>query len=93
MVVTANNRNRSELRKSPRQHFHYSATILVAKDAPPLACSILDISAGGARLLLKRDETLPETFILLLTKNGRPRRHCHLIWRDGLSIGVKFPDP
>jgi hypothetical protein len=92
-MVTAANGNHSELRKSPRQNFRYGARILIAKDAPQVICSIIDISTGGARLLLKSNEALPETFILLLAKSGMPRRDCRLVWRDGLSIGVKFPDP
>ena len=92
MVVVGNYRNRAELRKKPRRQFHYTARILTDKDTPPIACSIADISESGARLALERDEELPETFILLLTANGGARRHCRVIWRDGLTIGVEFPD-
>lgn len=92
MVAVGNFRSRAELRKKPRRHFHYNAKILKDKDGPPLACAISDISQSGARLDLQNDVELPDKFILLLTPNGEARRHCRLIWRDGLSLGVKFPD-
>jgi PilZ domain-containing protein len=58
----------------------------IDKTTPPIACSISDISESGARL------ALPETFMLLLTANGGARRHCRVVWREGLMIGVEFPE-
>jgi hypothetical protein len=92
MVVVGNYRNRAELRKKPRRHFHYNARILLGKDTPLIICSISDISQTGARIALEGDEKLPDTFILLLTPNGDARRHCRVIWRDGLNVGVQFPE-
>lgn len=92
MVVVGNYRNRAELRKKPRRQFHYNARILVDKKTPPIACSISDISESGARLSLENDNTVPETFMLLLTANGGARRRCRVVWRDGLTVGVEFPD-
>ena len=91
MVVIGNYRNRAELRKKPRRQFHYTARILPDQDTPPIACLISDISESGARLALDRDQELPDTFILLLTASGDARRHCRVIWRDGLTVGVEFP--
>jgi hypothetical protein len=91
MVAMANSRNRAEMRKKPRRSFHYSAKILTDKDAQ-VACAIADISHSGARLTVDDDVELPVEFVLLLTRNGGARRHCRVIWRDGLSLGVKFPD-
>lgn len=93
MVVVGNYRNHAELRKKPRRSFHYNAKILKDKDSPPLPCAISDISASGARLSLENDVELPPEFILLLTPNGEARRRCRMIWRDGLTVGVKFPQP
>jgi hypothetical protein len=93
MVVSGNNGNRSELRKNPRRLFHYNARILADQDTPPIACWLADVSQGGARLTLEHDTALPADFMLLLTANGDARRHCHVVWRDGLTVGVKFPEP
>lgn len=91
MVVVGSFRTRAELRKKPRRSFHYNARLLIGGDLAPVTCSIADISEIGARLVLEYDSELPEEFILLLTPKGDPRRHCRLVWRDGLAIGVEFP--
>jgi len=93
MVVVGNYRNRAELRKSPRRQFHYDARILVDKSTPPIPCSIADISEKGARLALEGAAELPDTFLLLLTANGGARRHCRIVWREEMIVGVIFPQP
>jgi hypothetical protein len=92
MVVVGNYRNRAELRKKPRRHFHYGARIFTNKETPTIKCSIVDISESGARLELKRNEELAEAFVLLLTPDGSALRHCRVVWRDGLAVGVKFAE-
>jgi len=64
---------------------------LTAPKAPLIACSIADVSESGARLTLERDDELPDKFLLLLTANGRARRHCRVVWRTGVIVGVEFP--
>jgi hypothetical protein len=93
MVVVGNYRTHAELRKKPRRQFHYNAQIFADKKTPPLACAIADISESGARLALEHDVELPDTFMLLLTANGGARRHCRIVWRTGMTIGVEFPEP
>jgi PilZ domain len=92
MVVIGNYRTHAELRKKPRRQFHYNARILTGEKTSPIACSISDISESGARLTLEHDAEVPETFMLLLTANGGARRHCRVVWRTDLTIGVEFPD-
>jgi hypothetical protein len=93
MVVVGNYRNRAELRKKPRRAFHYTARIVTDPTALQLSCAIADISESGARLTLEHDDDLlPETFVLLLTPDGRTRRECRVVWRDGATVGVEFPD-
>ena len=87
----SNHRNHAELRKKPRQQFHYNARIQTSSDAPLVPCAIVDISESGARLSLEAEAQLPEAFMLLLTRNGRTRRHCRLVWRNGQTLGVEFP--
>jgi hypothetical protein len=84
---------RSELRRKPRRQFHYNAGVLLDGTSSPHPCAIADISATGARLVLAKECELPERFILLLTRRGEARRHCRLVWRDGLAAGVEFPTP
>jgi len=78
------------LRKKPRRPFAFNARIATAKDTPLIACRIADISEGGARLCLLRDEELPQIFTLLLTPKGDTRRFCQVSRRDGTTLGVRF---
>jgi hypothetical protein len=82
---------RAELRTKPRRQFHYNASVLLDGKSPPQPCAIADISAAGARIVLEAECELPERFILLLTPSGEARRHCRLVWRNGLTAGVDFP--
>ena len=93
MVVLGKFRNQAELRRKPRRNFHYNASVLLDGTSPPRPCAISDISDTGARIMLQAECELPERFILLLTRSGEARRHCRLVWRDGLSAGVEFPTP
>ena len=92
MVVT-NYRSQTDLRKSPRREFHYNAAIVVEAGTQIIPCAIVDISDSGARLQLENECELPEQFVLFLTKGGKTRRHCKIVWRDGLFMGVQFPRP
>jgi hypothetical protein len=93
MVVVGNYRSSTELRSNPRRKFHYNAAIVVEGAAKPIPCAIVDVSDTGARLQLVDDCELPEHFLLLLTRSGEPRRHCRIVWRNGLFVGVQFPPP
>jgi hypothetical protein len=82
---------RQDLRKKPRRHFHYNASLLTGPKEPPVPCEIFDISPIGARLQLEKECELPERFMLLLTATGDAHRRCRVVWREGLTIGVEFP--
>jgi hypothetical protein len=80
----------SELRRKQRRLFNHAARIVTGKDAPPVPCHLADVSDSGARLSIEAGVELPDTFVLLLTENGVPRRYCRVAWRTGSMIGVKF---
>jgi hypothetical protein len=84
---------RAELRRKSRRQFQYNASVLLDGTSPPYPCAIANISEIGARIVLATECDLPERFILLLTRGGEARRHCRLIWRNGLTAGVEFPTP
>lgn len=88
----AGRRTGTELRKNPRRQFHYQARILTSETGTPSACAIADISESGARIVLAGDEELPRNFLLLLSSQGGALRVCRLVWQDGLTVGVEFPD-
>ena len=93
MVVIGDFRQQAELRKRRRKALHYAAWILVGPSAEPRKCMLSDISDSGARLTGISQEGLPQEFLLLLSKEGGPRRRCRQVWRDGDRIGVEFVRP
>jgi hypothetical protein len=56
------------------------------------ACSLLDISASGARLLVSDaiDGLNLKEFFLAMSKTGSVFRRCELIRVNGEEIGVRF---
>lgn len=91
VAVDSSYRAQAELRKKPRRPLHYRARILLSKKGQPRPCSIEDISESGARIVLQKDEELPNRFLLLLTPRGAARV-CREVWRDELTVGVEFVD-
>ncbi len=53
-------------------------------------CTILDISAGGARVKLADRELPGSRLSLALTGDVRKVTHCRVIWRKDAVIGVEF---
>ena len=90
MAPAAKRRSGTDMRKQPRRHFQYRAQILIGKQGPLRACSIADISEGGARLMLQTAEDLPSRFVLVLSARGGARRVCRLVWQEGAIAGVEF---
>ena len=52
-----------------------------------VACTVRDVSAGGAALNLAGRPRLPKKFTL--TAAGSALR-CHTVWRKGKKIGIAF---
>jgi PilZ domain len=90
MVVIGTIRRRAELRKHPRKQIHHAAWIYLGGDTPLRSCTIYDISNTGVRITLATEEEIPAEFTLLLTADGRARRRCSVIWRDGFNVGAEF---
>jgi hypothetical protein len=63
------------------------AKITTAPKSPPIVCTLVDYSAGGACLQLFPMEALPDRFELLY---GNVRKKCRIVWRRGIRIGVAF---
>ena len=52
-------------------------------------CFVLNISAGGAGLVVEKDIALPFSFDLEIDEE-RVRRRCFVVWRTDIQIGVSF---
>lgn len=58
-------------------------------------CSVLDISATGARLLMNDpiDGLNLKEFFLALSKTGSVFRRCEMVRVNGEELGVRFLEP
>ena len=64
--------------------------LLRGNDNPALACTLVDISASGARLVISEVKEVPDEFTVAFTANGTPSRKCRVVWRGDGDIGVAF---
>jgi hypothetical protein len=58
--------------------------------ATPIFCKVLDISHGGARLMVQGASVLPDSFVICMATS---KRHARVMWRSGQEVGVEFEKP
>ena len=81
-----------ELRKAKRTPRRNAAWIVLDGGGTPVPCVLWDISDGGARIAAARMNSLPNVFGLFLTKDGKSRRYCRVVWRKEAQLGIRFID-
>jgi PilZ domain len=79
-----------EARKGRRRIVRHPAMILNSDKSIFGQCTMLDVSANGAKIKLQVGDQVPDKFILLLSKDGKVSRQCKVSWRKGTEIGVQF---
>jgi PilZ domain-containing protein len=78
-------------RKNPRKSTRLPALVMTNDGSASLgACTVTDISDGGARLKFNGLAELPEYFILALSPDGYASRRCRVMWRSETQVGVQF---
>ena len=77
-------------RRAPRRQVHSPGTVLTLEGLPLAAGTIVDVSAGGAKLELAQALEVPEQIALLLSASRNARRVCEVMWRGPSTIGVRF---
>lgn len=78
-----------EKRKHERTLTLKTADILFDTMGNGCECAVVDISDGGACLLVESTATLPEEFDLTAHRDGLTRR-CRVAWRSAHKVGVSF---
>ncbi len=78
-----------EERRAERRSRVLLAAHILTPSGTSIACSIRDLSEGGARLHLFSHEQLPDRFDVVIDKNGR-RYTCEARHRSGQSVNVQF---
>ena len=79
----------SDLRKHPRHLTLQTAKIFIDSHSPAIACAVLNISDGGACVLLPTKTYVPSFFDMAMDHNST-HYECRIAWRYGDKIGVAF---
>jgi PilZ domain len=81
------------MRRENREQVGHRAWLDTGAGGPLLACMLVDISPSGAKLSIDDAAQVPETFGLRLTRYGRSRFSCRIVWRNSNALGVTFAEP
>ena len=79
--------NRRFVRTRPSGLVSKFGTIIVDPKKPVIACSVVDLSAGGACLEVSVHAALPKRFVFV---HGGTKKKCNLVWQSGRRLGVSF---
>ncbi len=80
-------------RRKKRHPLSGRALICAIDGAAIGECRLKDVSETGAQIRYSGVESLPPEFVLVLSKNGKVRRHCVMVWRSDVAAGVRFASP
>lgn len=78
-----------ENRQTPRRRTFKGGKILFNQSRSAIDCTVKNISAGGAALLLESTIGVPDTFDLIINPD-RVAKVCRTIWKTDTLLGVEF---
>jgi PilZ domain len=78
------------MRRENREEMGHRAWLDTGGGGPLVACTLVDISPSGAKLLFDATDQIPDSFCLQLTRYGQQRFSCRTVWRSSNTIGVTF---
>ena len=76
------------MQRSLRRGVCWNGLILDDQGSIIAQCSMTDVSASGAKLVMGAGINVPDLFVLTLARNAAVRRNCVVVWRAATSIGV-----
>jgi hypothetical protein len=80
-----------EARKNLRHLTLKTAKIVFDDMGSPIDCAILNISDGGACILVPRLAEIPDVFRIVVDPNGTTHL-CGVSWKSGNRVGLAFHD-
>jgi len=80
-------------RKFPRLPLNRRAIILGLDGSILGTCELSDVSRSGAKIEPRRPRAIPDKFVLVMSQDGRLRRHCSVSWRTNTALDVRFVAP
>ena len=78
-----------ERRKEPRARALKCAKIVFNNRFSTIDCTVRNLSAHGAKLVVGTQIGIPDTFELSLPMDGS-NRTCKVVWRKEDELGVEF---
>ncbi|MDB5566007.1 MAG: hypothetical protein JWP84_2573 [Tardiphaga sp.] len=76
-----------ETRRATRHRARMAATIAFGGTA--IDCTVRDLSTTGGAIEVTNQIDIPEEFTLIVPDHAL-RLPCHVVWRSGFRIGVRF---
>src|SRR5579859_2632888 len=80
---------KQERRPAPRTRVLLTGLIVYGHGAFTCDCKFRNLSAGGARIILKNAAALPARFHLINVRDGIAHE-SRLVWKKGSELGVRF---
>jgi len=77
-------------RRKVRKPGALQACIFGLDGAKLVACQTVNFSDGGAKIVVSSGAEIPREFLLIFSTDGKVRRRCQMMWRNGGDIGVRF---
>ena len=82
---------RVKVQREPRRQLNHHATWISVDDGiTRRECTVLDVSPGGARIVMDVPIDIRDRFVLALVPSHPKRQECEVVWRRGKTYGVKF---
>jgi hypothetical protein len=79
-----------ELRKSARRSVSSPGAVFGTNGKLIVECRLRDVSVSGVQFVLEQEADIPKTFLLAMSRDGKVRRQCTLIWQFSIMVGAKF---
>lgn len=77
-------------KRDPRKARKHDAWITFDDDIRSFECQVIDVSAGGAKLVADINTIVGSSFKLSAAPHSLVRKPCKVVWRRGRQVGVKF---
>jgi hypothetical protein len=78
-----------EQRKHERRLTLKTANIHLAGNGDKRECAVLDLSDGGACVIVASTTDVPDSFEMTTDRDGLTRA-CKVVWRRGNRLGLSF---
>jgi hypothetical protein len=77
-------------KRETRKSLQQSGWITMEGGFAARPCVVHDLSTSGAKVTIDDPSALPAKLRLAFSRDARTGRNCEVVWRRGMSIGVKF---